>query len=43
MKHALRLAILVLAVVGAYVSVAAPAMADGNPVPSCAVGTKICR
>jgi hypothetical protein len=44
MKNALRLAIIVLGLMATLASVAAPSLfADGNPIPSCPPGTRICR
>jgi hypothetical protein len=41
MKRAFRLALLLLTLLGAYVSVTAPAMADGNPIP-CSPNHRFC-
>jgi hypothetical protein len=44
MKNALRIAVLLLSVVALYTSAAVPvALADGNPIPSCPLGSRSCK
>jgi hypothetical protein len=43
MKNALRIIVLLLSVVALYGSAAVPAMADGNPIPSCNPGSRSCK